>query len=110
MSLGRNRRTWLSAALALFMVFVLPMCWFGALTRAKALNIPGPSSSNNNEEREEHEQSEVTIRDAQGVRPPLEAPVSAARDSIVRVEALAPRELVSVAVPEPSVLSVRRLL
>jgi hypothetical protein len=107
---GLTRRSWISASLALFMVFVVPMCWFGALARAKALNIPGPSSSNNNEEREEHEETEISVRDAQGSRPPVFA-APELRSPAERVDAPAPRQLASVAhLLEPSVFSVRRLL
>ena len=108
---SRTRSAWIGALLALFMVFVLPACWFGALARAQELGMAAPSSSNNNEEREEHEEREIATRDAQGNRPPPPPPV-ATRAERARGPIVAPTFVVApVAHPlELSVLSVRRLL
>lgn len=93
------------------MVFILPACFFGRMIKAVELGLPTPTNSNNNEEREEHEPTEVTVRDAQGVRPPLPDPELVARPIAVRHHVPAPRLLASVThVPEPAVLSVKRLL
>lgn len=57
--LRRNSHTaWISAAIALFLVLVLPACWYGALTRSFVAGS-APLTSNNNEEREEHEERKV---------------------------------------------------
>ena len=97
--------------MALFMVFVLPVCWFGMMAQARQLGLPAQGSSNNNEEREEHETAEITVRDAQGVRPRAPGRVLAARPVVARPDVPPPRVRRSVThVPEPSVLSVRRLL
>ncbi len=50
--------TWVAALLSLFLVFVLPGCWSGAMQRAWAERGQPPSSSNTNEEREEREHGE----------------------------------------------------
>jgi hypothetical protein len=106
-----TRSPWLSALLALFMVLVLPACWYGALARAQSLGIAAPSSSNNNEERDEHEEREIEVADAAGQRPPVPRPEPepAERRHVV-APALAPTRLASVAPPvHPSRFSERRL-
>ena len=108
---GRTRTAWIGALLALYMVVLFPAALFGRMIEAVELGLPAPTNSNNNEEREEHEPAEVTVRDAQGVRPPLPDPELLARPIEVRFDAPPPRLLASVThVPEPAVLSVRRLL
>jgi hypothetical protein len=105
-------RTWLSAFMVLFMVAVLPACWYGALERALASG-QGFSTANSNEEREEKEEHDVEERESLGRRPPpppREIPRTA---DIVRVLA-APRVqplAASIAQPpEPSRFSERRLI
>src|SRR5688572_25660414 len=108
---GRTRTAWLGALVALYMVLVLPVCFFGRMIQAVELGLPAPSNSNNNEEREEHEPAEITVRDVQGVRPPLPDPDLIARRVVARIEVPPPRVLPSVAHPPlPSSFSVRRLL
>jgi hypothetical protein len=104
------RTAWLSALLAMFLVLVLPACWFGALARAQALDRAAPSSSNNNEEREEHEGRESEPREAFGQRPPRSS--APARDASRRAATpvLEPTRLASVApAVHPSRFSERRL-
>jgi hypothetical protein len=105
-------RASIGALLALFLVLVLPACWYGALGRMQGgLAATGSSSSNNNEEREEHQEREVMARDAKGSRPPDSTPVRvrtqivrvATREPLLRVGSVAPP-------PNPAILSVRRLL
>jgi len=73
-------RAWLSAAIALFLVAVLPACWFGAKT-AIALAAASPGATNNgnsDEEREDHRHAAcitvaARVRPAQPARPPVVA-------------------------------------
>jgi hypothetical protein len=110
MSSTSARTAWLSALLALFLVLVLPACWYGALARAQALDRAAPSSSNNNEEREEHEDHDIELREALGQRPPRS---SAPRRDVSRRAAppvLEPTRLASVGpAVHPSRFSERRL-
>ena len=109
MSQRSNHRGLIATLVAVFMVFVLPACWFGALERANRLGTLAPSTSNSNEEREEHQPAEITIRDAKGDRPLDEKPPADVR--VVQVEPPAPRTYARRGhVPQQSVLSVRRLL
>jgi hypothetical protein len=104
--------TWLSAFLALFMVLVLPACWYGAVERARALGQVGPSSANNNEEeRHEDEEREVGVVDAFG-HPPPQPPTEPAAFVVTTIVTHTPPALVaSVALaPEPSLYSVKRLI
>jgi len=108
----KHLNTWLAALIAVFLVLVLPSCWYGALTRAQAQNLQGPSTSNSNEEREEHERHDEDERQALGTRPPPPARQSA-RTSAPRI-VVAPRApailVASVApVPHPAQFSIRRL-
>lgn len=68
-----NSSTWIAAVLSLFLVFVLPICWSGAMTRAFADRAQGPSNSNSNEEREEREQGEEITAARPAAQPPTEA-------------------------------------
>ena len=63
--------TWVAALVALFLVFVLPACWSGAMQRAWAERGQAPSSSNTNEEREERDHCEE--REAARIAAPPEA-------------------------------------
>lgn len=109
---SKHLNTWLAALIAGFLVLVLPSCWYGALARAQALNLQGPSSSNNNEEREEHERGEEEQRQALGTRPPPPAR-SSARTSVLRCVAATHTPAIRVAsvaaVPHPAQFSIRRL-
>jgi hypothetical protein len=91
------------------MVFVIPVCWYGALERAVATQS-APSNNNNNEEREEHDgEHEVTPRVAHG-RPLPPNHVSASERPRSKPIAT-PRILTSQAhAPEPSRFSERRLI
>jgi hypothetical protein len=108
----KHLNTWIAALVAGFLVLVLPACWYGALARAQALNVQGPSSSNNNEEREEHERGEETQRQALGTRPPPPAR-SSARIEAARFVVAQPAPAILVAsiapVPHPAQFSIRRL-
>lgn len=110
MSRRTNHRGLVAALVAVFMVFVLPACWFGALERASRLGTLAPSSSNSNEEREEHEEHEVATRDPQGQRPPVEGPEIIIETVLERVAVATPVQSSITFAPEPSVLSVKRLL
>lgn len=67
-----NGRAWLSAVVALFLVAVLPACWFGAKASAAAALVPATPSTNSDEEHEDHRHITVATREraAQPVRPP----------------------------------------
>jgi hypothetical protein len=103
---ARSKNPLISALLALFMVFVIPVCWYGALARADATQ----NSNNNNEEREEHEE-----RDESSARPTVSRPVPP-KPAIVEVAQkappfVAPRIIASQAhAPIPSRFSERRLI
>lgn len=107
---SRTRTAWISAFVALFMVFILPACWSGLLAQARAQGLPPPSAANNNEEREEHAPPEQL--QAHGVRrlaPDDPDPVF--RAVVARVELPPPRKLASlIDLSKPAVLFVRRLL
>jgi hypothetical protein len=98
------------ALLALFMVFVLPACWFGMMSQARAQGLPPPSSANNNEEHETHTPAKLPT--AHGVRRLApDDPPRVVRLVIGRVELPAPRLRTSLTDRlNPAVLSVRRLL
>ena len=98
--------------MALFLVLVLPACWYATLSRATLLGTEAPSSSNSNEEREEHQESGEDEVVAVGTRPPPPERVERA-PSVVVVPVIVPvvTKLVSVApAPHPSQFSVRRLI
>lgn len=61
--------TWIAALLSLFLVFVLPACWSGAMTRAWTERGQGPQSNNTNEEREERELAEESDEARMAARP-----------------------------------------
>ena len=112
MSCSTRRNTWIAALLAVFMVLVLPACWFGALERSRLFGTVAPSNANSNEERDEHEEHDVDVRDVAGRRPPAPPPEAprVARTSIQRVLSRV-RIIASVAHPRiPSKLSERRLI
>ena len=111
--LRKHLPTWLSACLAVFLVLVLPSCWYGALERAAVLTLQGPTNANSTEEREEHQEQDDDERDALGTRPPPpdRAPERPAPTRIAIVTTSAPLlASASVApVPHPAQFSVRRL-
>lgn len=110
---SKHLNTWLAALVAGFLVLVLPACWYGALARANAQNVAGPSNANSNEEREEHQEREEHEVTAVGNRPPPPARRAATRSDEVRIVAATrtPSMLVaSIApVPHPAQFSIRRL-
>ncbi len=110
---SKNSNTWLAAIVAVFLVVVLPWCWYGAQAQAQALNLPGPSNANSNEEREEHEGHGEQEVETRGNRPPPPPRGASARATGTRIVA-AHREpsivVASVApVPHPAQFSIRRL-
>jgi hypothetical protein len=104
----------MSAFLALFMVLVLPACWYGALERARAIGLVGPSAANNNEEeRHEDEEREVNVVDAFGHPPPQPPRMTPATFVVTTIatHTTTPTLVASVALaPEPSRYSVKRLI
>ena len=101
---------WIAAALSLFLVFVLPACWSGALTRAWVELGQGPSSNNTNEEREEREHSEEGDAARLSTRPPAEASAKIAEGPRAAPPRQLPVRLASVAPKlHPSRFSERRL-
>lgn len=103
----RTKNPLISGLLALFMVFVIPVCWYGALARADATQ----NSNNNNEEREEHEE-----RDEGSARPAFSRPLPPKPPVVnitrsTRLTVTPPRLVSSQAhLPEPSRFSERRLI
>ncbi len=110
---SKHLNTWLAAFVAGFLVLVLPACWYGALARANALNVPGPSNANSNEEREEHEERQEHEVTTVGNRPPPATSRPAARTAVVRIVAATSTPSMLVAsiapVPHPAQFSIRRL-
>lgn len=105
--------TYLSALLAFFMVVVLPACWAGALIAQRS--IPGSSVNANLNEEERHEdgEEETEVRDLAGRRPPPPAPSERPLVHVTRLHVVATTSTIVASVadlPEPSVLSVRRLI
>ena len=96
--------------MALFLVFVLPACWSGAMQRAWAERGQPPSTSNTNEEREERDHCEeheaVRISSPPQARPPLRlevaARIAAVHYTLAIAQSVAPKL-------HPSVFSERRL-
>lgn len=113
---GRTYLSGMSVFMTLFLVLVLPACWYGALTQAWLTNAQGPSSSNSYEERDEHEerdeQQKVVHRSAPPT-PPQSSPQPSPSLALVGVivSRTAPAITASVA-PQlhPSQFSVRRLI
>ena len=98
--------------MALFLVLVLPACWYASLSHAMLVGADALSSSSNNEEREEHQESEEGEVAAIGTRPPPPERVERAQ-CVVVAPVIVPvvTKLVSVApAPHPSQFSVRRLI
>jgi len=110
---SKHLNTWLAALVAGFLVLVRPACWYGALTRAQALNLQAPSNANSNEEREEHQEHEEHEVAAVGNRPPPPPSGAPARTSVSRTLAAARTPSILVAsiapVPHPAQFSIRRL-
>ncbi len=111
---SKHLNTWMAALIALFMVLVLPSCWYGAMSRAAILGDVAPSSANSNEEREEHESDEQGEVQALGTRPPpperSPARTASNRIAILATPTTKPSSEVSFApVPHPAQFSVRRL-
>lgn len=75
MSGGTGRSlTWVAALLSLFLVFMLPACCSGAMTRAWTELGQGPHSNNTNEERDEHAQTEASEEARMAARPDFDPP------------------------------------
>lgn len=98
--------------MALFLVLVLPACWYGALSRAWIERSQGPSSANSNEEREEHqERDEHRVVGLGTPPPPRPRPRPRSSVRLASVSRAAPAIVASVAPRlHPSVFSVRRLI
>ncbi len=111
--LRRSSRTaWISGVIALFLVLVLPACWYGALSRANIAGRTAPSSSNNNEEREEHEERKEDELTAFG-SPPSPPPLAARTFEATRVALVSNSPTVKTSVAPKlhvSQFSVRRLI
>lgn len=108
--------TWISAFMALFLVTVLPYCFFEARARAQvagSTNGPSNGNSNNNEEREEREDRDEGHVVQVGSRPPPVTP-EPPRIQVSTVAVAAPRtSAISRSVApqlHPSQFSVRRLI
>lgn len=111
-TLSTRQNTWIAAILAVFMVLVLPACWFGALERSRTCGTVAPSNANNNEERDEHEEHDLDLHDVAGRRPPAPPPDAPriVRTTLQRIHSTV-RIIASVAHPPvPSKLSERRLI
>ncbi|MDX2087666.1 MAG: hypothetical protein SFX73_07440 [Kofleriaceae bacterium] len=104
-----NSFSWLGPLLTLFMVLVLPSCWYGTLQRAVApQDIPANA---NEEEREEVENEQTQEEIARRTSPPPlpEAPLHSSKTPTTPAARKTER-LASVAPPvHPSLYSVRRL-
>lgn len=104
-----NTQSWIGLLLTLFMVLVLPSCWYGTLSRAVvASDIPANSGE---EERDEHEQEHAAQEVARRSSPPPARAAAAAAKALAAVGTHArPRvRVASVAPPvHPSLYSVRR--
>jgi len=104
---------WLAALVAVFLVAVLPWCWYGAQEQAHAQSVPGPSNASSNEEREEHESHGEQEVEARGTRPPLpprRGTLARPADSRIVATTRGPSILVAsfAPVPHPAQFSVRR--
>src|SRR5688572_29472281 len=103
-----STQSWLGLLLTLFMVLVLPSCWYGTLQRAiVASDIP---ANGNEEERDEHEQEQHKEEvDRRTSPPPQTAPAPIAHPPITSAAAPSRAVVASVAPPvHPSRFSVRR--
>src|SRR5690242_6545413 len=98
----RHLNTWLGAAISLFLVFVLPSCWYGQLARTAAAtgSANSNSSSNNNEERHEHEDPGEEGKEANVSRAPA-PPAPARRAVTTRVAAMGASTLGDSVAPAP---------
>jgi hypothetical protein len=104
--------TWIATLVAVFMVLVLPACWYGALERSNLFGTAAPSNANNNEEREEHEEHEVATTDVAGRRPPP-PPKAGPRATPKAIQRAHVRVRIAESVAHPAVpskLSERRLI
>lgn len=103
---------WISGVIALFLVLMLPACWYGALSRAYVAGTSAPSSSNNNEEREEHEErKEEELTAFASPPPPPETAARSFETTRVALVLLNPTVKTSVAPKlHVSQFSVRRLI
>ena len=112
-SVGRIRlRRLVTLSLSVFLVLVLPACWYGAMTRAAILGVQAPSAANSNEEREDHKGHEEVHAVAGSTRtPPPDAVPPASTRVVVFTHVHAPtRVLAGALAPHPSRFSVRRLI
>jgi hypothetical protein len=96
--------------MALFLVFVLPICATGALTRALVDLGQNPSSGNSNEEHEEREEPEELEAVKRTSRLPPDAPAITIETRSPRPAFTPPARVTSVAAkPHPFRYSERRL-
>lgn len=113
-STRQRNLTWISVVVALFMVAVLPACWYGAQTRAflQGALAPAGSNANSNEEHREHEEgaeegAELLARSSEPLTPPRVVAVQ--RADRPRHDDVTPR-IVHLYIPHPSRYSERRLI
>lgn len=102
-------------SMSVFLVLVLPLCWYGALTQAAILGAQAPSAADSNEEPEDHdghEEGDALASTTRAPRAPHVGPASPThrRDAGIRVVHAAARLCVGLPAPHPSLLSVRRLI
>jgi hypothetical protein len=103
-------RTVQHALVALFMVLVVPACWYGASAPGQPSRA---SASSSEEEHRDHEAEASSELEAHGKRPPPPRMTAARADQVRAVPAASPRApaitaSVAPAIP-PSRFSVRRL-
>lgn len=105
-------RRLVTLSLSVFLVLVLPACWYGAMTRAAILGAQSPSAANSNEEREDHDGHEEVHAVAGSTRtPPSDAVPPVSARAVAVSYAHAPTRVPAGALaPHPSLLSVRRLI
>lgn len=105
-----SKRAWSSALLSIFMVVVLPACFYGGLLRAEIVS----SSGNSNEEhREEHREEAERLEELKDVAPRIWRPVTfhrAPRPVSIQFEPVAAQRSVNPYIPHPSRYSERRLI
>lgn len=105
-----SRKAWSSLLLAIFMVALLPACFYGGLLRAE---VVGSSSNSNEEHREEHREEAERLEELKNTSPRVRPPVAIlppARPVLVRCEPVAAPRLVNPYIPHPSRYSERRLI
>lgn len=106
-------RRLITLSLSVFLVLVLPACWYGAMTQAARLGVAAPTAANSNEEREDHDGHEEVHQLAGSSRtpPPDDVPPAAARAIVTLAYLHAPTRVPAGApAPHPSRFSVRRLI